>query len=60
MIKGIRFTLTAPERSRTFKTNHPTYLNPYRASVYGADIIYIQQFQKGTECDASYIRPEGE
>ncbi|GIO61909.1 DUF5696 domain-containing protein [Paenibacillus cineris] len=27
-----------------FKTNHPNYLNPYRASVYGADTINFNFF----------------
>ena len=44
--KGYSVYPDGPGAISTFKTNHPTYLNPYRASVYGADIISFNNFKR--------------
>lgn len=35
-----------PGALSTFKSNHPNYLNPYRASVYGPDTITFNNFKR--------------
>ncbi|MBW7452740.1 DUF5696 domain-containing protein [Paenibacillus sepulcri] len=35
-----------PGALSTFKTNHPNYLNPYHASVYGSDTISFNNYQR--------------
>ncbi|SDX06910.1 DUF5696 domain-containing protein [Paenibacillus sp. CF384] len=35
-----------PGALSTFKSNHPNYLNPYKASVYGSDTISFNNYQR--------------
>ncbi|RAP75234.1 DUF5696 domain-containing protein [Paenibacillus montanisoli] len=44
--KGYAVYPDGPGALSTFKSNHPSYLNPYRASVYGPDTITFSNYQR--------------